>query len=85
MQRERLGAFTKLLEGGERRLEVLLHPRRKAGGSDSWMYDEHELYGGIGEAAPDQRTLERWFKNVNTPEDLAEAEAWARAGGVGGR
>jgi hypothetical protein len=49
------------------------------------MYDEDELYGGGEGAAPDQETVERWFKNVNTPEDLAEAEAWARAGGVVGR
>jgi len=25
-----------------------------------------------------------WFANVNTPEDLVKAEAWARAGGLGG-
>jgi molybdenum cofactor guanylyltransferase len=85
LQRERLGAFTDLLEGGERRLEALLRGSAEAGGSGWKMYDEHELYGGIGEVTPDHGTLERWFKNVNTPEDLAEAEGWARSGGVGGR
>ena len=48
------------------------------------MYDEYELYGGSEESAPDAETLKRWFANVNTPEELAEAEAWARAGGMGG-
>jgi molybdenum cofactor guanylyltransferase len=77
LKRERLGAFSKSLDEGERRLEALLHNSAKADGDDSWMYDEYELYGGAEDPAPDQETLEWWFKNVNTPEDLAEAEAWA--------
>ena len=85
LQRERLGSFAKLLDGGERRLEVLLNRSAEADGYASWMYDEYELYGGAEDPAPDQETLERWFANVNTPEDLVEAEAWARAGGKGGR
>ena len=85
LQGERLGAFSRALDGGERRLEMLLNRTAEAGGYASWMYDEDELYGGGEGAAPDQETVERWFKNVNTPEDLAEAEAWARAGGVVGR
>jgi len=85
LRRERLGAFAKSLDGGERRLEVLLNLAAAADGCASWMYDEAELYGGSGDPVPDQETLERWFANVNTPEDLAEAEAWARAGGMGGR
>jgi hypothetical protein len=82
LKRERLGAFTKALDGGERRMEVLLHLSAEADGYASWMYDEYELYGGAEDPAPEGETLERWFKNVNTPEDLAEAERWARAGGV---
>ncbi len=85
LKRERLGAFAKSLDGGERRLEVLLHLAARADGDDSWMYDEYELYGGAEDPTPDQETLERWFANVNTPEDLAEAETWARAVGMGGR
>jgi molybdenum cofactor guanylyltransferase len=85
LQRERLGAFTKVLDGGERRLEVLLNLSASADNYASWMYAAHELYGRNGDVAPDDETLARWFKNVNTPEDLAEAEAWAREGGVGGR
>jgi len=85
LKRERLGAFAKSLDEGERRLEVLLHLSAEADGDDSWMYDADELYGESGDPVPDQETLGRWFANVNTPEDLAEAEAWARAGGKGGR
>jgi molybdopterin-guanine dinucleotide biosynthesis protein A len=84
LQRERLGAFTKLLDGGERRLEVLLNRSAEADGCASWMYDEYELYGRIEDSGPNEETLARWFANVNTPGELAEAEAWARAGGVGG-
>ena len=64
---------------------MLLHGSAKADGDDSWMYDEYELYGVGEDPAPDQEMLERWFINVNTPEDLAEAEAWACGGGMGGR
>jgi molybdopterin-guanine dinucleotide biosynthesis protein A len=65
------GKFSQAIEGGERRLGVLLD---KASEGRLWGYD----MDGEGE----QR--ERWFTNVNTPGDLAEAEAWARAGGMGG-
>jgi molybdopterin-guanine dinucleotide biosynthesis protein A len=81
LRRERLGSFTNALEGGERRLEVLLHLVAKADGHDSWMYDEYELYGRVEDPAPGQEILERWFTNVNTPEELKEAEGWALDGG----
>ncbi len=84
LRRERLGSFTESLDGGERRLEVLLHLSAKADGDDSWMYDEYELYGGIEDTAPDEETLERWFLNVNTPQELADAEAWASSRHEGG-
>jgi molybdopterin-guanine dinucleotide biosynthesis protein A len=77
LQRDRLVAFTKLLNGGERRLEVLLHLSAKANGHASWRYDEYELYGRIEDCVPKGETLERWFLNVNTPQELADAEAWA--------
>ena len=77
LQRDRLGSFTESLDGGERRLEVLLHLSAKADDISSWMYDEYELYGGVEDTAPDEETLERWFLNVNTPQELADAEAWA--------
>ena len=63
--------FSEALDRGERRLGVLL---AEAGGQRLWVYEVE------GETA----AMERWFKNVNTPKDLAEAEAWAREGGVEG-
>ena len=64
--------FSEAVEGGERRLGVLLE---EASEGRFWVY-EPEVLGEQGEL---------WFKNVNTPEDLLEAEAWVRAGGARGR
>jgi len=80
LQRERLASFSRLLDGGERRLEVLLHGAAAEDGCGSRMYDERDLYGWPEYGGPDEATLERWFANVNTPEDLKEVEAWARVG-----
>jgi molybdopterin-guanine dinucleotide biosynthesis protein A len=74
LQRERVRSFSRLLDGGERRLEVLLNKTAAVDGYGSRMYDEHDLYGR-GCTLPDG-ALARWFKNINTPEDLAEADAW---------
>jgi molybdopterin-guanine dinucleotide biosynthesis protein A len=86
LQRERLVSFSRLLAEGERRLEVLLNQTASADENASWMYDAYELYGGFnGDGTyhgPDDETLERWFANVNTPKELAEAEVW---GGLQGR
>jgi molybdopterin-guanine dinucleotide biosynthesis protein A len=78
LRRECLGRFSEALEGGERRLGVLLD---RASENFQWVYDLDVLYEEGG-PAPEIRA--RWFANVNTPEELAEAEAWARADGVGG-
>jgi molybdopterin-guanine dinucleotide biosynthesis protein A len=78
LQRERLASFTRLLDSGERQLEVLLNLAASADGYASWMYDEWELYGNPGHPdyhGPDRATLERWFTNVNSPEDLARVDA----------
>ncbi|QMV20038.1 NTP transferase domain-containing protein [Granulicella sp. 5B5] len=74
LQRERQASFSRLLDEGERRLEVLLNRTAEADGYASWMYDERDLYGYPDYRGPDEATLARWFANVNTPEDLAEAE-----------
>ncbi len=74
LRRERSDSFTRVVEDGERRLEVLLHETAKADNDDSWMYDEYDLYGYPEYRGPDEQTLERWFINVNTAEDLAGVE-----------
>lgn len=79
LQRERQASFSRQMDEGERRLEVLLHRTAEADEYASWMYDERELYGYPEYHGPDEATLARWFANVNTPEDLAEAERHAGA------
>jgi molybdopterin-guanine dinucleotide biosynthesis protein A len=74
LQRERQAAFSRSLDEGERRLEPLLNYSAAADGHASWMYDERDLYGYPDYRGPDEGTLTRWFMNVNTPEELAEAE-----------
>jgi molybdenum cofactor guanylyltransferase len=69
------GRLSAALDGGERRLGALLE---RASEGFSWVYDLDE--GG----GKDVAGREWWFANVNTREELAEAEAWAREGGRGG-
>lgn len=73
-RRERKDSFTRALESGERKLELLLQESAEADNDDWWMYDEYDLYGYPDYRGPDGRTLARWFKNVNTAEELAEVE-----------
>lgn len=77
LRRERATSFARLLDEGERRLEVLLNRTADADDVASWMYDEYDLYGYPDYRGPNQRTLERWFANFNTPEEFAEAEGQA--------
>ena len=76
LQRDRHVALSKLLDEGERRLEQLLNRTASADEYASWMYDERDLYGYPNYRGPDADTLQRWFANINTPQDLKEAEAW---------
>jgi molybdopterin-guanine dinucleotide biosynthesis protein A len=80
MRREHAASFARMLEEGERRLEVLLNRTAEADDCASWMYDEYELYGYPENGGPDAGMLERWFMNVNTPEELAEAELEGETG-----
>ena len=76
LQRERLASFSRLLDGGERRLEVLLQRAASNDGCSSRMYDERDLHGYPDYHGPDEATLERWFANVNTPDDLERVRAY---------
>jgi molybdopterin-guanine dinucleotide biosynthesis protein A len=75
LRRECRERFSEALEGGERRLGVLLE---RASNGSLWVYDVDKVHGNGAEESA------LWFANVNTPEDLAKAEAWASEGGVGG-
>lgn len=76
LQRERLASFSRLMDGGERRLAVLLQLVASEDGCASRMYDERDLYGDPEYRRPDQAMLERWFANVNTPDDLERVRAY---------
>jgi len=78
LRSERLASFTQVLDEGERKLEVVLNRTAEADDSASWMYDAYDLYGYPDYRGPDGQTLERWFLNVNTPEELLTAEQWTR-------
>lgn len=60
--------FSEVLDDGERRLTRIFEVLSRAEGI-SWVHDAGELCGH-----PETAVLERWFMNVNTPEDLAEVE-----------
>jgi molybdopterin-guanine dinucleotide biosynthesis protein A len=70
MRRDCTESFSAALDGGERRLGVLLD---RASGGLRWVCDVGEL---CGRGRPAIEVDERWFWNVNTPQELAEAEAW---------
>jgi molybdopterin-guanine dinucleotide biosynthesis protein A len=61
------------IEAGKRRLNDLLDAAGDREGCRSAWYDAGQL--GMAEATEAQ--VEHWFANVNTPEDLAQAEQWA--------
>ena len=73
LEQERQKTFSKLLDEGERGLEELLNRTAWADHQASFMYDEYELYPK--DQRPDEAIQERWFTNVNTPEDLARVDA----------
>ncbi len=69
LRRETLGKFSEALEGGERRLGELL---KRVSDGRLWVYE----VGGLACDCPGVEEGRRWFWNVNTPEDLLEAEGW---------
>lgn len=74
LRRERTASFSRLVEHGERRLDVLLNETAKADKVNCWMCRAQDLYGNREYRAADDGMLAQWFMNVNTPEDLAEVE-----------
>jgi molybdopterin-guanine dinucleotide biosynthesis protein A len=75
LQKERLAAFLGSMDSGERRLAVLLNKAASADGGAARMYCERDLCG-YPDDGPDEGTLERWFANVNTPDDLERVRAY---------
>jgi molybdopterin-guanine dinucleotide biosynthesis protein A len=63
--------FAEALDGGEQRVERLISVASEGA---CRVFDLQMLYG---EDSQDAKTSDRWFTNVNTPEDLVEAERWA--------
>jgi len=68
LRRDCVPRFSAALDAGERRLGMLL---RMASEGSHRVHGVEDLYG---EDAPDLETSRRWFLNVNTPQELAEAE-----------
>jgi molybdopterin-guanine dinucleotide biosynthesis protein A len=64
--------FSETLGGGERRLTAIFE-RLAGGGHFQWVHEAGELCG-----YPELAVLERWFLNVNTPEELAEVDRAAK-------
>ena len=77
------GHWSRILATGQRRLSVLLAevfaavPRAEAGREDGGRAVERYLTPDVIASAP----ARLWFCNVNTPQELADAEAGARACG----
>ncbi len=72
MRRECLPALAQALEQGERRLERLLDRLCLAAAPDGrpWRCDVSRLVADDGPPLPG---VVRWFANLNTPDDLADA------------
>jgi molybdopterin-guanine dinucleotide biosynthesis protein A len=77
LQRERQASFSRLLDEGERRLELLLNNTASADNYSSWMYEAYELIDLPKTDGREEEKLVKSFMNINTPQELAEAEAWA--------
>ena len=63
--------FSSALAGGERKLETILHGIKPSiGPEDAASYAQLPN--------PTALQMKFWFSNVNTPQELAEAEIWAQ-------
>jgi molybdenum cofactor guanylyltransferase len=75
VRRAGLGSVSAALERGERRLDGVLASVDEDDKVWLWACDAARF--GVGGGATEVET-EYWFSNVNTPEELVEAEAWAK-------
>jgi molybdopterin-guanine dinucleotide biosynthesis protein A len=72
-RRECLSRVTEAIEDGRRRLNELVDAAAAGERGFSWGHDAAG-FGPLGEATEEQ--VERWFANVNTPEEMAVLESW---------
>ena len=75
MRRECYASVAQAIECGERRLDEILMSIDNDGAEWLWSCDASKFALNPHPVAPD---LEFWFSNVNTPQELAEAEIWAQ-------
>ncbi|MDQ2926119.1 MAG: molybdenum cofactor guanylyltransferase [Acidobacteriota bacterium] len=74
LRREALGVIVRELEGGERRLSKIFFALNAEFGEGSVVKQDVARFAPRAESA--KHTMEYWFSNVNTRQELAEAEAW---------
>lgn len=80
MRRECFGSVTRAVERGERRLDdILMIIDNDEEVGSLWVCDAAKF---ALKSSPSYLDLEYWFSNVNTPQELVEAEAWAVASKV---
>jgi molybdopterin-guanine dinucleotide biosynthesis protein A len=71
-----LGRVAEAIDGGRLRLNELVEAAGVAGDGFCMGVDASVFDGETATIA----VVERWFANVNTPEEMAEVERWASAG-----
>jgi molybdopterin-guanine dinucleotide biosynthesis protein A len=82
LRRDYAAQVSKAIEAGERKLAEMWTGLDDDGRS-GWLWACDAARFAPMEA-PTKLEIGHWFSNVNTPQELAEAEAWAREGGLGG-
>jgi molybdenum cofactor guanylyltransferase len=76
MRRECSGSVTRAIERGERRLDdILISVDNDDEAGWLWACDASQW---APKPHPSHLDSEFWFSNVNTPQELAEAELWAQ-------
>lgn len=76
LRRSSLPVITKAIDAGERRLRYLLATLEGEGdGGWMWACDAGQLAEGLLDPKYSNLQLENWFRNVNTPDELQEAES----------